>query len=70
MPMYNLTENNNNYWQTSRSLWQHYRNDPNNNITQSESCKSKTKIAGKKNLAASNTKDVKIGVLVKYLSNF
>ena len=37
MPMYNLTEYSNNYSKTSGSLWQYYKDDPNDNITQSES---------------------------------
>ena len=43
--------------------------DPNDNITQSESFKSKTKITGKAP-AAGNTKNVEIIVPLKYLSNF
>ena len=41
----------------SGSLWQYYRNDPNDNKTQSESFKYKIKIT-EKTLAAGNTKDV------------
>ena len=37
--MYNLIENSNNYSKTSGILWQYYRDDPNNNVTQSESFK-------------------------------
>ena len=36
MPMYNLIEYSNNYLKTSGSLWQYYRDDPNDSITQSE----------------------------------
>ena len=36
MPMYNLNEYSDNYSKTSRSLWQYYKDDPNNNITGSE----------------------------------
>ena len=68
MPMYNLIEHSNNYSKTE-SLWQYYRNDPNDNITQSESFKFKIKITGK-TPAAGNTKDVEIAVPLKYLSNF
>ena len=39
MPMYNFIEYNDNYSKTSRSLWQYYRDEPNNNITESESLK-------------------------------
>ena len=42
---------------TSGSLWQYYKDDPNGNITQSESFKSKVKIKGK-NSADRNTKDI------------
>ena len=47
MPMYNLIEYSDNYSKTSRSLWQYYEDDPNDNITQSETLKSKIKITGK-----------------------
>ena len=36
MPMHNLIEHSDNYSKTSGSLWQYYKDDPNNNITQSE----------------------------------
>ena len=36
MPMYNLIEYSKNYLKTSGSLWQYYRDDPNDSITQSE----------------------------------
>ena len=55
MPVYNLTEYSDNYSKTSGGLWQNYKDDPNDNITQSESFKSKIKITGKP-LAAGNTK--------------
>ena len=69
MPMYNLIEYSDNYSKTFGSLWQYYKDDPNDNITQSESFKSKIKITGK-TPAAGNTKDVEIIVPLKYLSNF
>ena len=68
-PMYNLTEYSDNYSKTSGSLWQYYKDEPNDNITQSESFKSKIKITGR-TLAAGNTKYVEIIVPLKYLSNF
>ena len=37
MPMFNSLEYSDNYSQTSGSLWQHYRDKPNNNLTYSES---------------------------------
>ena len=47
MPMYNLIEYSDNYSKTSGILWQYYRDEPNNNLADSESFKSKTKITGK-----------------------
>ena len=41
MPMYNLIEYSDNYSKTSGSLWQYYRDQPNDNLTNSESFKSK-----------------------------
>ena len=64
-----LIEYSDNYSKTPGNLWQYYIDDPNDNIIQSESFKSKIKITGK-NPAAGNTKDVKIIVPLKYLSNF
>ena len=69
MPMYNLIEYSDNYSKTSGSLWQYYKDDPNNNLTDSESFKSKVKIT-QNTPAAGNTKDVEIIVPLKYLSNF
>ena len=46
MPMYNLIEYSNNYAKTSGSLWQYYRDEPNDNLADSESFKSKIKITG------------------------
>ena len=67
--MYNLIEYSGNYSKQSGSLWQYYKDDPNNKMTQSNSFKSKIKITGK-TPAAGNTKDVEIIVPLKYLSNF
>ena len=39
MPMYNFIEYSDNYSKTSGSLWQYYKDDPNDNITDSESFK-------------------------------
>ena len=69
MPMYNLIEYSDNYARTSGSLWQYYRDEPNDNLADSESFKSKTKITGKTPYN-SNRKDVEIMVPLKYLSNF
>ena len=59
MPMYNLIEYSNNYSKTWGSLWQHYKDDPKDNIAQSESFKSKIKITGK-TPESGITKDVEI----------
>ena len=69
MPMYDLIEFSNNYSKTSGSLWQYYKDDPNDNLADSESFKFKVKITGK-TPAKGNTKDVEIIVPLKYLSNF
>ena len=69
MPMYNLIEYTDNYSKTSGSLWQFYKDDPNDNITQSESFRSKIKITGK-TPADGNTNNVEIFVPLKYLSDF
>ena len=61
MSMYNLIEYSDNYSRTSASLWQYYKDDPNNIITNPESFKSKVKITGK-TPATGNTKDVEIVV--------
>ena len=68
MPMYNLIEYSDNYSKTG-SLWQYYKDDPNDNFVRSESFESKIKITGK-TPADGNTKNVKIMVPLKYLSNF
>ena len=61
MPMYNLIEYSDNYLKTTESLWQYYKDDPNDNIVRTESFKSKVKITGK-TPADGNTKDVEIMV--------
>ena len=67
MPMYNLIEYSDSYSKTSGSLRQYYKDDPNDNLTDSESIKSKVKITGN-TPAAGNTKDVEIILPLKYLS--
>ena len=69
MPMYNLIECSDNYSKTSGSLYQYYKDVPNDNIIQFESFKYKVKITAKTPVDG-NTKDVKIIVPLKYLSNF
>ena len=69
MPMYDVTEYSDNFSKTSGSLWQYYKDDPNNNLTDSELFNSKVKVTGE-TPADRNTKDVEIIVPLKYLSNF
>ena len=47
MLMYNLIEYSDNYSKTSVSLWQYYIDNPNDNIPDSESFKSKIKKTAK-----------------------
>ena len=69
MPMYDLIEHSDNHVKTSGSLWQYYRDEPNDNLANSKSFKSKIKIK-EKTPAAGNEKGVEIMVPLKYLSNF
>ena len=55
--------------QTTGSLWYYYRDEPDATSTGSESFKFYVNIIGK-TLDNDNTKDVKIGVSLKYFSNF
>ena len=70
MPMYNFIEYSDNYSKTSGSLWQYYKDVPNNNLANSASFKFKLKIIGKTPAAGNKKKDVEIIVTLKYLSNF
>ena len=65
MPMCNLIEYIDNYSKTSGSLWQYYKDEPNDNLTDSESFSSKTEKTGN-TPAGGNTKDVEIIVPLKY----
>ena len=69
IPMYNLIEYSNNYSKISGSLWQYCRDEPNGNLADSKSFKSKIKITGK-TPDDGNAKYVEIIVPLKYLSNF
>ena len=69
MPMYNLIEYSDNYAKTTGSLWQYFRDEPNDDVEDSESFKSKIKITGK-TPDDDNEKDVEIMAPLKYLSNF
>ena len=64
-----MIENSNNYSKTSGSLWQYHKDDPNDNLTDSESFKYQVKTTGK-TPDNGNTNDVEIIVPLKYLSNF
>ena len=67
--MYNLIEYSDSYSKTSGRLWQYYKDEPNDNLTDSESFKSKIKIRGN-TFADGNTSDVEIITSLKYLDNF
>ena len=64
-----MIEYSHNYLKTSESLWQYNKDDPNDNMADSESFKYKVKITGKTS-DDGNIKDVEIIVPLKYLSNF
>ena len=79
MPLYNLIEYSDNYWDTSASLWQFKRDevsDKNADLTinNSQSFKYKAALLRKTADAVNNTnsslKETKIVVPLKYLSNF
>ena len=69
MSMYNLIEYSKNVSKALGSFGQYYRDEPNDNITKSESFIYKFKTTGK-TPAACNTKDIKIAVPLKHLSDF
>ena len=69
MPMYNLIEYSDNYAKTTGSLWQYFRDEPDDNLEDSESFKSTIKITGK-TPNDDNEKDVEIMVPLKYLVIF
>ena len=72
MPMYiliELIEYSDNYSKTWGSLWQCYRDEPNDDKTESKSFKSKIKIIGKPP-DNGNTKNIEILEPLKYFSNF
>ena len=68
MPMCNLIECSDNYAKTSGSLWQYFIDEPDDDLEDSESFKSKIKITGK-TPDDNNEKDIEIIVPIKYLSN-
>ena len=65
MPMYNLVEYSDNYLKTSGSFQQYYIDEPNRNLTDYASFKSKIKLI-ENTPADGNTKNVKIIVPLKY----
>ena len=80
MPIYNLLEYSKNHSKTSGRLWNYYRNKPsrslrgddndiNHSIKNSKSFDYKTSIRGKLE-GGNRTKNAKIVVSLKYLSNF
>ena len=69
MTMYNLIEYTNNYSKTPGKTCTYYKVEPNDNLANSESFKSRVKITGN-NPPGGNTKDLKIIISLQYLSNF
>ena len=69
MPMYSFIEYSDDYSKTSGGLQQYYKDEPNDNLANSESFKSKVKITGN-TPADGSAKNVEIIVPLKYLSNF
>ena len=67
MPKHNLIEYSDNYAKTSGSLWQYYRDEPDDNLADSQSFNSKIKITGK-TPNNGNEKNVEIMVPLKYLT--
>ena len=64
-----MKEYSDNYAKATGSLWQYFRDEPNYDLADSESIKSKINITGK-TPNDDNEKDVEIMVPLKYLSNF
>ena len=69
MPLHNLPGYNDNYAKTFGTLRQYYRDEPNDNLADSESFKLKIKIT-EKTPHNGNEKDVEIIVTLRYLSKF
>ena len=82
MPMYNLLEYSKNYEKTSGSLFNYYRDKPNEveiandngainiSIRNSKSFDYKTEITGSLDAGEDEKEDVTIAILLKYLANF
>ena len=65
MPTYNLIEYSDSYSKSCGSLWQYYKDEPSNNLADSESFKSKVKTTGN-TPNNGNTKNVEIIVQLEY----
>ena len=65
VPVYNLTQYNDNYLKILGGLWENYRDEPSDQIVNSESLSSKIKLTGK-TPAVGYTKNVEIAVALKY----
>ena len=71
MPMYNLLEYSKNYRKTTGSLWNYYRDEPNNPLSSnSESFKYKASITGKTPEDNDSLTNAKVVIPLKHLSNF
>ena len=71
MPMYNLLEYSKNYKKTTGSLWNYYRDQPNDPLsTNSESFKYKTSIVGKTPPNNDSLTNAEVVIQLNYLSNF
>ena len=68
MPMYNLIDYSHNYSEKSRTLWQYYRKESDNNITDSQSLK--FKLIFLDNTDNDGIVDVETVALLKYLCGF
>ena len=69
--MYNLLGDSKNYRKTTGSLWNYYRDEPNNPLSSdSESFKYKTNITGKTPENNDSLTNAKLVIPLRYLSNF
>ena len=64
-----MIEYSDSFSKTSRGLWEYFKDEPNDNLANSESFKSKVKLTGN-TPAGANTKDVEIILPLKCLSKF
>ena len=68
MPVHNLLECSHNSEKTSGSLWQHWQDDPNDNITDCDLIKFETKL--KNNTKITDIGNVEVAAQVRHFSNF